>query len=92
MLFLRGRFLRRSDKMQEIYGFPKKNVFVQYIQMKNGQYKNVLKNKSSCVILKSQSYSSCNETKFFIYQICLYNSEAQKDREFSKGRKTRKAG
>ena len=77
MLFLRGRFLRRSDKMQEIYGFPKKNV---------------LKNKSSCVILKSQSYSSCNETKFFIYQICLYNSEAQKDREFSKGRKTRKAG
>ena len=36
MLFLRGRFLRRSDKMQEIYEVPKKNVFVQYIQMKNG--------------------------------------------------------
>ena len=36
MSFLRVEFLRWSDKMQEIYGFPKKNVFVQYIQMKNG--------------------------------------------------------
>lgn len=78
--------------IQKICGFKKKNVFVQYIQMKSSWYKNVLKNKSSCVILKSQSYSSCNETKFFIYQICLCNSEAQKDRAISKGRKTRKAG